>query len=150
MEGYEAKFMLAFLRHMFNNFFPESLILRCDGFYCSPHCPPALAAQYADIAAQAVGLPDLHVKWTLLREARSATLRQLYEQSPSSSAPPFFTRFCQQEWWESLHVPKPEVSAGPTEQRKRAHEPVSRCEEDPNTLLRFIKRRKLSAVGSSP
>jgi hypothetical protein len=150
MEGYEARFMLVFLREMISSFFPESVVFRCDGFYCSPPCSPDLASHCAQVAARHVGIPDLKVKWTLLREAKAQALAQLYQQAVPGHVPSFFGQFAQREWWESLHIPKPQISAGPAEQRRRAHESVTVQDEEAGTLLRFIKRRRLQARDSSP
>ena len=153
MEGYEAKFMLAFIRELVRNEFPKSVVFRCDGIYLMPPCSPALASHCADVAADCVGIPGLQVKYSCLRAERAAVLAQLYAQvaqGDNNAPPPFFTKLCQREWWENLHLPRPKENAGPAEQRKRAHEPVAAHADDPRTLFRFMKRRRLVPVSSSP
>ena len=153
MEGYEARFMLAFMRELVRNDFPQSIVFRCDGLYLMPPCSAATASHCADIAGRQVGIEGLQVKYSCLRAARAEALTQLYAQiGPTTPAnpPSFFTKFCQNEWWENLHVPRPRAQAGPAEQRKRAHVHIDTHIEDQHTLLRFIKRRKLAPVSSSP
>ena len=79
MEGYEARYMQAFLAESLAVTSISSLVLRHDGFYCMPVLQETTVEQCARHAATAVGMPGLQVKLSLLREARASALREVYE-----------------------------------------------------------------------
>ena len=150
MEGYESKFMLAFLRDLVGMSFPRSIVFRCDGIYVQPFPPLPLISHCTEVACRAVGITGLQVKFSELHTERAVELQRIYAQVGQAEVPGFFSRFCRNEWWENLAVPRPQAHAGHAEQRKRAHVACPVHDEDPNTLHRFIKRRKLMPVVSSP
>ena len=85
-----------------------------------------------------------------MREERAKELQGIYAQIGRAQVTGFFSKFCRQDWWDNLAAPRPQEHAGHAEQRKRANPTTVVHADDPNTLHRFIKRRKLCPRDSSP
>ena len=77
MEGYEARYMQAFLAESLAVTSISSLVLRHDGFYCMPVLQETTVEQCARHAATAVGMPGLQAKLAAARGESKCAARSI-------------------------------------------------------------------------